>query len=267
MLGITYIMLYYLLNKFPLCISCNKMKAEKISMSQLLCGSSGVSCFCCELRDTLWHLTFALVGSGSGVFEASWAASCQLLSSPLLHTISLMSWESLHRDVISGLLGIMCDLYKAGSISRIKMKSPGSPWEQQPLSRDTELFRHQPPGVLVPLTPLSWPPWLVVLFLHAPTCLCTPGHSPLVSSIVKWRCFIKKWCLHHRREARWLCDYIWLCVEFQISYLPLDLKYYINWASTFTSEDFFLLKLFENGCLICPFPPSFLPSPRFVSIL
>lgn len=36
MLGITYLMLYHLLNKLPLCILCHKMKVEKISTSQLL---------------------------------------------------------------------------------------------------------------------------------------------------------------------------------------------------------------------------------------
>lgn len=51
--GITYIMLYDLLSKLPLCISCDKMKVEKISMSQLFSWSRGVSCFCCELNYTV----------------------------------------------------------------------------------------------------------------------------------------------------------------------------------------------------------------------
>lgn len=182
MLGTTYIMLYPLLNKSPLCILCHKMKVEKISTSQLLSWSTGVSCFCCELRYTL-ALPFGGIWQWSvrSPHERPLACFCLLpcvyhfsheLRLPTQRCHSRPPWDRMRH-----LRGQQC-LFNQNEGS-------GWPLEATPLSRDTEPFCHQRTGVLVPLTPLSWPPWLVVLFFHAPTCF-TLGHAllpPFISLI------------------------------------------------------------------------------------
>lgn len=82
-LDITCIMLYGLLNKLPLGISCNKIKVKKFNMNQLLSWLRGVSCFCCELNFTVAPDMFFLPFDPIKCMKLSWPASCQpLLPSP-----------------------------------------------------------------------------------------------------------------------------------------------------------------------------------------